>query len=534
MEYSRTVVMKNGSKTKTYSVIAALLLLASCNEKVNPSLQNSNTTVTPPPVATPDKYFRLVNTSDTMLGYHLHKSGAGNHNTKCEVNAASFSTALYAGANATYDITCFLEAEELALFYNGLQWNIEASPNTCEYIGYAPFSFYQYQPGDSTRTVSYISCPAGLGTVPGNRPNCGGYYQEEAPFNSGAPFLQIDPATVGDEQSLCRFDYDSEGPNCDEGEITIIDRAFDYPVAGDPLSGPPSEIGSTTRKISCNGKANNCANGPIRDVDVLSEVPWGNVNTKTDLASETSLRYVVSSPYSKKFITNRYIANFMRQCSGANYDHGAYGFGSPFLGFNPSQTTFNPRVADLLAKNYRRDYSNTNLFSPIYDYMTGAFQADPAVDPMTLNPQRFFDQNEKVRALASSPMSGQYNDIVNAAKGARGTNPFYGFYCLNNARDVKARIRVVVREWDRSFSIDPIMDVMSDIYNGLDSLMDNHYDHLGNLDPYDNFNDVADWDDRLKFITPLNTGVPANDIPACQYPYESEHFSRENFPEKLL
>lgn len=514
-EYSRTVVMMNGSKTKTYSVIAALLLLASCNEKVNPSLQDSNTTTTPPPVMAADQYFRVVNTSDSLLDYHLHKTGLGNYNSKCEVTAPAFSTALYAGVPSTYDVTCFFEAEELALFFNGLEWKVESSANTCEYLAYTPFSFHQYQPGSSTRTIVQNICQSGA-TNPTASGLCDRYYQQDVLIaalpNTTAPIQD----TIATDNELCRFDYTSQGgPNCDEGVVTIIKN--DYSPAQAPAVG--NVVNSTTTKISCGGKAVNCINGPIKDVATLGTFSVGTEITKSTLNQDMSLPYEVSSPISKGFLTNMYASNYLRQCSGVNYDNDTYGIGAPLSGFNPTQTTFNPNLIDLLSKNWRRGYDHTNLGSRLFDY----------TDISVVNPARFAAQNEVVRANANSPHSGR--NIAGA-----NTSPYYNFYCLNKAQDVKARIRIVVREWDRAFVVDPIMEVMSDVYNNTDSLMDNSFDELGNLDIFDSFNDKRDWDDFLLFRTPVDDVVPTNDVPACQIPYEHdlESFSRASFPEGSL
>ncbi|MFY7991898.1 MAG: hypothetical protein ACOVP4_01285 [Bacteriovoracaceae bacterium] len=507
--------MKNGSKTKTYSVIAALLLLASCNEKVNPSLQDSNTTTTPPPAMAAEQYFRVVNTSDTLLDYHLHKTGPGNFNSKCEVTAPAFSTALYAGVPSTYDVTCFFEAEELALFFNGLEWKVESSANTCEYIGYTPFSFHQYQPGNSTRTIVQNTCQPGAVT-PTATGLCDRYYQQNALIaalpNTTAPII----GEIADDEELCRFDYsEQDGPNCDDGVITIIKN--DY--SPDPDAPGTNLVSSTTTKINCGGKAVNCINGPIKDVASLSEFSVGTEITKANFNQAMSLPYEVSSPISKDYLSNMYASNYMRQCSGVNYDNDTYDIGAPLLGFNPTQTTFNSTLIDLLSKNWRRGYDHTNLGTRLFDYS----------DSSVVNPARFSAQNEVVRPYANSPHSGR-------SIAGSNTSPFYNFYCLNKAQDVKARIRIVVREWDRAFAVDPIMEVMSDVYNNTDSLMDNSFDELGNLDIFDSFNDKADWDDFLLFLTPVDDVVPTNDIPACQIPYQHslESFSRSSFPEGSL
>lgn len=511
--------MKNGSKTKTYSVIAALMLLASCNEKVNPSLQESNSTITPPSPTVEEQYFRLVNNSDTLLGYHLHKTGSGNYNKNCEVKATTFSTAAYAGAASTYDITCFFEAEELALFFNGLDWSVESSANTCEYIGYTPFSFHQWQPGNSTRTVTYNECGTGVAS-PTTTGACGRYYQQSPSVTIPSPNIAtpIDD-TIANEGELCRFNYTSQGgPNCDEGTITIT--KYNWTHTDDPAPSGTDTFTQSVSRVSCGGRAANCINGAIKDVASLEGLSIGTEIIKTEYNKNFSRKYTITAPNTKKFKTNMYAANYMRQCSGADYNNDTYNYaGLPILGFNPSQTTINMSPFDLLSKNYKRDYNHANLGTALFDYS----------DPDVVNPGRYLAQNEKVRALANSPHSAQRVQ-------GKWTSPYYNFYCLNKAQDVKARIRVMIRDWDRAFTVDPIMEVMSDVYNGMDALMDNNYDELGNLDYYDVFNDKPDWDDFLLFQTPVNDVVPSNDIPACErpYPHTLEPFSRGSFPQGEL
>ena len=70
------------------------------------------------------------------------------------------------------------------------------------------------------------------------------------------------------------------------------------------------------------------------------------------------------------------------------------------------------------------------------------------------------------------------------------SNPFYTVTCLDAAYDIKARIRVVVRDWDKSFRIDD--DIWNQSFLTPAANMNNN-----TLDPIfnKNYNDIADWDD---------------------------------------
>ena len=142
-----------------------MLLLVGCNEEVSPSLESNSSSSGGngnqlPPAETPSSYyFRVVNTASVLFNYRLHKTGNGNMNAACGVTKTTpLTSAIYTSGDPDSDITCFMEAEELALFFNGLAFNIEASTNTCEYVAYSPYSFYDYRPGSSSTTLTRVTC----------------------------------------------------------------------------------------------------------------------------------------------------------------------------------------------------------------------------------------------------------------------------------------------------------------------------------------------------------------------------------------
>lgn len=68
-------------------------------------------------------------------------------------------------------------------------------------------------------------------------------------------------------------------------------------------------------------------------------------------------------------------------------------------------------------------------------------------------------------------------------------NPFYTFNCLDGAKDIKARIRLVVREWNKTFDVNSLLDV--DIPGGGTgtAIMNNTTVVFGKSN-----NDSGDWD----------------------------------------
>lgn len=83
------------------------------------------------------------------------------------------------------------------------------------------------------------------------------------------------------------------------------------------------------------------------------------------------------------------------------------------------------------------------------------------------------------------------------------SNPFYTVTCLDAAYDIKARIRVIVRDWDKAFRIDS--DIFNQSFTAPPVNMNNN-----NPDPIFGkpYNDVDDWDDDF-----VSYNDPTSDIP---------------------
>jgi len=156
------------SKTHFTLLLTLGVLASACNEKISPELQNSGNAGggSSGPLIPPEEYFfKIEDTSEDFLNFHLHRTGAGNSYKDCEIKSSSpLTSENYAAEgkassgvpltnhdNKKYDITCFYEAEELALYYSGINFKFSTSQNTCEYIGYSPYSYFKYRPGDSSK-----------------------------------------------------------------------------------------------------------------------------------------------------------------------------------------------------------------------------------------------------------------------------------------------------------------------------------------------------------------------------------------------
>jgi hypothetical protein len=103
------------------------------------------------------------------------------------------------------------------------------------------------------------------------------------------------------------------------------------------------------------------------------------------------------------------------------------------------------------------------------------------------------------RPYASDPFLGHGTPGSNAYR----VNPFYTFYCMDRAFEIKARIRMVVREWDRVFpSSTGNMELISDAHVPLPPSGERRMDipfteeeSVGDPGLANLYNDIADWDD---------------------------------------
>ncbi len=570
------------------SLIAMAITLAACNEKVSPELQQGAAVDTPtdggPTIVPTEYYFRLKNTSPLILNYRLHKTGANNFDKACEIKGPTKLSNENYQASTAYDISCFLEAEELSLFYGGLSFQLESSANTCEYLAYSPFSYFNIQPGSSYGTylkiqkanddvlqshINTVATAKGIntdytprGSVVPSRVGADNYISETISTAARQPFST---EGIESDEVLCRFNYEKvtnkEGaPNCDEGQVTLrtllvnYDKARadalwdqtyteytdDYTDTSDDDGGGPDDGLATvsaaenaarmsaannardsvaptgtvsTRIIKCQGKAANCVDGPIKKHSQTSQRTIIYTQTEFDKAAATE-KYEYPSLFPGK-PTYKY-ANFRRDLANPAIDYGSTNLSAAsYTGAFASATNgrnYVPNLIERYAAN--KNWDNSTMISPglLTTYST-------QYDQFTSTP------------LAAEPFVGV---------GGKSVNPFYTFYCLNAAYDIKARIRMVVRDWDRLSTNDSSLEWISDVgtINSRQDVLPTDIEDPESNDPLNYFNDKADWDDLL-----VMERLPGSPLifrpepvsytpfgPAYEYGYPDGYFNPDNFP----
>lgn len=478
------------------STLALLALLTSCQEKVAPELTDAGISggATGGAAggggggATASSSFWLnlgVTATDktpAQLKYQLHKANEL-VSSQCRVDDVVDTPGTLSSLR---DITCFIEAEEAILYNNGLGLEINADAGACEYVAYQPYSFLKWQPGRSvgqsggSRPMNIIKCSAeflasqsaniaSASFIGAGNPDsltyaqvCGRVWEVNGFGNITAASAQVMIPKNLNLSNFCSFDYslntpaDQEpGPNCDSGSLNVTN--VDLTIAN---SVPTAAL--EAEDFECNGNPRACTEGPLLEA-VPSYLKKGDIAIIVDTMNASyQENYQVTAPEDKGLGTNLYVANFTRQCSGVS------AWSDLNLGaFVSSANSYNYEIIS--------EYSQLGV--------------DTSVGPTT--DSRGFT----IRRLADDPFRG--DPVVE-------TSPHYTFLCLDGAYEIRARIKLAVREWNKQFnpattSFAFVSDVFNDLGAPFTAVMDATQSQVvpwGILRPE---NDVTDWDDLLKF-----------------------------------
>lgn len=337
-------------------------------------------------------YFTFTEASGAK-SFLTHKVGDSRSNRACRINTADILN----GNSAALDIGCNLEAEELELFYTKLKMTASVGGGSCEYIGFKPYSFWQYSPIKTSKAISYAAGCTGGGSA-------------------GA--VTAIPTAADD----CDGNYVNEGgPNCDTGSIAVTTYSASTGTTCDTV---------TTSTIVCGGVKTACLAGPVTTVMSPAELESGYRAQTVASSSGATKSWDLKSSVEYLDITN------IRNANGV----------------------VNNACTDTRAQ--------ANLWA-----------------------------NQASVLPTVSPFGGE--------------SPFYEFTCLDAAKDIKARIRLSVREWNRTFRINDIYDLMAAAANP--NLIPKKMDDITSPMFGTSYNNVMDWDDDY-------SGLGAADYPVCADP----------------
>jgi hypothetical protein len=277
--------------------------------------------------------------------------------------------------------------------------------------------------------------------------------------------------TNDQSRNYCEFNYD--GYECDEGTITTIVYSYTgdpNPTDADPAvpecSGASIYPVASEIEAPCGGSRYNCIEGAVLE-DFDPAIYSSEITENQNLEALTISKTYTEMYNDENYNSNMKLANFSRICSDTETTPKT----SALNGFTSGIGILNGAQIEDIPFGYRRDVNN--------DVITADTLPKAQVDPIALNERTFLADN--------------------IFRGAATTKPYYAFYCLDQAFDVKAQIRLFIREWDREFtpglsSYTTSSRLISDV--GLATpLMDARFESQsgGNM-----WNDIADLDDFLE------------------------------------
>jgi hypothetical protein len=379
--------------------------------------------------------FEIAQTTEQASSYVIHKEGQSMGSSRCkvispqlidDVNDPNYNQAIY-GLN---DIICVLEGGESDIYNRGISFDIKYGAGMCEYVQYVPYSYQSFLPGASNRFVTTynafpdsVNCNNGdsvtisgtaIGTYVANANLAAGSAipiasrtYDETYCDSGSSDCAVNSVATNE----CIYDYsqvDPTYPNMDTGVITARTVNCTYTASGDStgaVDGGGNPIGNGTPdevtcacdvaevEINCAGETINGLAGAKHYSGINIANEGSKIMTTVSGGNSTE---VMTPPINRGYGSNRSLANFI---SSRNYAAAA--------------------TNSCYASNFHMDsYSASGtLTSNRNDWENYSGSRDP------------FGMSN----------SGLYNN-------------FYTFNCLDAAFDIKARIRVLVRDWDREFT----------------------------------------------------------------------------------
>ncbi len=367
-------------------------------------------------------------TFDLSHKLHAESSVSG----ACEIETVGI-------AGAPVQKLCWLDADELDLFFYGMALNFYVEKEACDYVGYKGYTFFNFQPGRTEVTtaqhVVVIETNGCSMPVDGE----GNHYVISAP--------------------ICYFDRSDIGqPNCDAGTIryktarVVKDENDNCPNPATIANGG-IDIADKETVVDCSGGSgyyvwNNCLEGPGKD-------------SAEKMFAASTIR--------------------------ADLDGYAHGYIGPFETVWESDGVDKPFDYD---KPIDKKFGNSNIYLANYNKFCAS-----STNTLQYNIAGVIGYSKFQNDIVPTTVATDYIKESGAGPRSDKTNPFYEWTCYDKAWDVKAKIRVVVREWNARFTSDAdYLKLANPDWNAVagDEMMDRTGDEYENAGSW---LDATDWDD---------------------------------------
>ena len=393
-------------------------------------------------------YDQLILTDTTgSLSYILHKTGKGNGRKPCSITEEQM---LY-GDIAVKDISCFLDVGENELHWNGVQMNLQIGDNLCQFIDEKPTAFWQFSGGDAGAELgTSIYKHSGFSSCNPLSQPAGEYTTDEpgtALMSAIADARILIP--IETPKNLCMFNYneqydDADLPSCDNGVIPQFTVAWNATAFECENSGGFSTADSTV--IECEDNNGTCAGGIATGVESSRtdcEIADPGLSVWTPNGSHNDGGGLF--PAQGTCVADAAVQQADVECGGEprNCISGARRTSSVFSTQDiiDGVTTYIYTMSGTTPKNeinfdYTSGYEGGELGTNIwFSNYYNACNAD------LYKPNTTSQQNSMDSTLSTTNYLGA------------GSQSTYEYVCKSGSGTIKARVRMIVRDFDRDFKV---------------------------------------------------------------------------------
>nr|MBA2405482.1 hypothetical protein [Bdellovibrionales bacterium] len=230
----------------------------------------------------------------------------------------------------------------------------------------------------------------------------------------------------------------------------------------------------------CKGTTGACVGGAIKQMAGMDTWTRGTEIYASQLNKNFTKEFVLPNLMGSR-VGNYDIVNFRRGLASNHLDFESY---APADEANFADTNYNKAFDPTLMERYAANMTPDG--QPIIDITNTGSTPAVSYGAYIL---KTTEKGYKATPYAADPFLGTNQRV----------NPFYTFYCLDRAHEIKARIRIVVRDWDKVFtSTSPELELISDVYktpiSRRQDLPSADEEIGGDPGMYNLYNDVDDWD----------------------------------------
>lgn len=474
-------------------------------------------------------YFKVTEVNTNIFTGYLHKSGQNQHFRECKINSRDINSPYRTGGGTTdvtpLDITCYFDVGENDLTLYGLKFANSVGGGVCNTVTYRPMAYWSYTPFTTSNSTSNVlnrvtvtapgTCTPGGNLIPG----------------TNVTAASMAGTVAGDREDICAADYSDNNPagyNCDEGEYTVY--KYDFSDQDGQSTVEACALNVSSEVVKCGGRHANCLRGPVRDLltdQQIIDKYAGLYQTSTNGIDNKNSPFNVNALIHQASNANFTVSN---SCSVGNYlyQHGLWG--KPFS----ISATNKGRAPHLTAYRHLLDTAPTQVGAPStainalatcdgvgdvgHVIRVNAAPADTHLDAIyvcVVDSSSYSTINYRYRLV------GTRSQLINAVgpntafwsysgSGFNASSPYYEFTCDDSANEIKARIRVAVRDWDLEITprdigggVYPIRDMDLIEPPTMDLTGDDPFDI-----PYNNFSDMDDIAGPPSAICGENDPIP--------------------------